>query len=134
MPRVSAINIEATRLNIDPARLNIEATGFNIEAARVNIDLTRFNIEVARLNIDLTGFNIEVAGFNIKAARPNMKVRGLVTASRAHVAAMGAYPASPISRLISPTPSMRPLIRSPGTTAATPSGVPVKIRSPGCRW
>src|SRR5262249_1402152 len=34
--------------------------------------------------------------------------------------------------LNSPTPSTPPFIRSPFTTAATPSGVPVKIRSPGC--
>src|SRR5580698_7818299 len=34
--------------------------------------------------------------------------------------------------LNSPSPSTPPFIVSPFTTAPTPSGVPVKIRSPGC--
>jgi hypothetical protein len=37
-------------------------------------------------------------------------------------------------RSMLPTRSMWPVIRSPDTTGPTPSGVPVKTRSPGRRW
>ncbi len=46
---------------------------------------------------------------------------------RAHPCAAGA----PTRTLSSPSDSMRPTIVSPATTAATPAGVPVNIRSPG---
>ncbi len=37
----------------------------------------------------------------------------------------GGYSAGPMFSAISPTPSTRPVILSPATTAPTPSGVPV---------
>ena len=41
--------------------------------------------------------------------------------------------AAPMRSAIVPTPAMEPSISSPGFTGPTPSGVPVKITSPGCR-
>src|SRR5258706_1132410 len=80
----------------------------------------------------------DLIGQAFEVQRDAQAVRGTAAEERVELhgdgrsLASAVQSAAPTLSAISPTPSMRPTMRSPGTTAPTPSGVPVKIRSPDC--
>ena len=70
--------------------------------------------------------------FHLQREHVDKAIAALVEILKTNAAAYaGAASAGAMLSEIVPTPSIRPSTKSPGLTGPTPSGVPVKIRSPG---